>query len=177
MKELKGEEEDADEEDEDEEEGEEDEEEGSEEEDKEVAEKMGELSSEGGEDTQSTEKRGARNTQRKEAAHRCSKLAAGTTQLNNAAYYSPLNGGGPAGAMPAPWPKKEKERLCESAYARVTTFLIYHHSPLHLAISHFFYHQQPKGPKLKRSNRIGPQQPLEPKNLSQKANWRSFWPE
>ena len=33
--------------------------------------------------------RGARNAQRKEAAHRCSKLAAGTRQLNNTAFYTP----------------------------------------------------------------------------------------
>jgi hypothetical protein len=58
----------------------------------------------------------------------------------------------------------------------VTTFLIYHHGRLHLAISHFSYHQQPKG--LKSSDRIGPQQLLEPKSCPrEKVNWRSFWPE
>jgi hypothetical protein len=43
--------------------------------------------------------RGTRNTQRKEAAYRCSKLAAGTKQLNNTAFYTPLSSGGPASAM------------------------------------------------------------------------------
>jgi hypothetical protein len=38
----------------------------------------------------------------------------------------------------------------------------------------FYYHQQPK--ELKSSDRLGPQQPLQLKKLSQKANWRSFWP-
>jgi hypothetical protein len=45
----------------------------------------------------------------------------------------------------------------------VTTSLIHHHGPLHLAISYFCYHQQPKG--LKSSDRIGPQQPLQPKKV------------
>jgi hypothetical protein len=66
------------------------EEEGSEEEEEEVAEKLGEFSSEiRGRGRRRRKRRGARNTQRKEAAHRCSKLAAGTKQLNNTAFIPP----------------------------------------------------------------------------------------
>jgi hypothetical protein len=50
-----------------------------------------------------------RNAQsRKEAAHRCSKLAAGAKQINNTAFNTLLDSVGPASAIPSPWPKRQK---------------------------------------------------------------------
>ena len=92
-----------------EEEGEEEEEEDEEEEEEqekstgdEVAEIVGGFLSEGGEEEE------ARNEQRKEAAHRCSKLPAGANQIKNTAFNTLLDSVGPASAIPSPWPKRQK---------------------------------------------------------------------
>jgi hypothetical protein len=37
--------------------------------------------------------------------------------------------------------QKAEERLCESEEARMTTFLICHHGPLHLTNFYFYCHQ------------------------------------
>ena len=37
--------------------------------------------------------------------------------------------------------QKAEERLCESEEARMTTFFICHHGPLHLTNFYFHYHQ------------------------------------
>jgi hypothetical protein len=69
---------------------------------------MGEFASEGGEDEEEDEEvlETHRETRQRTAAR--SKLAAGTRQLNNTAFYTSLSSGGPASAMPAPWPKRQK---------------------------------------------------------------------
>jgi hypothetical protein len=119
------------EEDEEEYEDEEDEEEREEEEEEECEEegggrssrKNGRLSSEG------RRRRGARNAQRKEAAHRCSKLAAGANQIKNTAFITLLESVGPASAIPSPWPKRQKHGFRGADGLEQLNF--YRHNPPH----------------------------------------------
>jgi hypothetical protein len=44
---------------------------------------------------------------------------------------------------------------------------------LHLAHSHYCYHQQPKG--LRSSDRVGPQQTLQPDNVVSEGKLETLW--